>query len=36
MAVRAFLEDMPVYKVSAFSEGHFTEEKLNEILNKLD
>ena len=36
MAVRAFLEDMPVYKVSAFSEGHFTEEKLNEILSKLD
>lgn len=36
MAVRAFLEDMPVYKVSAFSEGHFTEERLNEILSKLD
>ena len=35
-AVRAFLEDMPVYKVSAFSEGLFTEEKLNEILKKLD
>jgi beta-glucosidase len=36
MAVRAFLEDMPVYKVSAFSEGRFTEEKLKEILKRLD
>jgi beta-glucosidase len=35
MAVRAFLEDMPIYKVCAFSDGKFTEEKLNEILTKV-
>ena len=35
LAVRAFLEDMPVYKVCAFSEGRFTEERLNEILRQL-
>lgn len=34
MAVKAFLDDMPVYKVCAFSEGRFTEERLNEILGK--
>jgi beta-glucosidase len=33
-AVKAFLDDMPVYKVCAFSEGRFTEERLNEILGK--
>ena len=32
MATRAFLDDMPVYKVSAFSAGRFTEEMLREIL----
>ena len=32
MAVQAFLDDMPVYKVCAFSEGKFTEERLEEIL----
>ncbi len=35
MAVRAFLEDMPIYKVSAFSEGRFSEAKLDEHLKKL-
>jgi beta-glucosidase len=35
MAVRAFLDDMPVYKVCAFSEGKFTEQMLNEILNQV-
>jgi len=34
MAVRAFLDDMPVYKVCAFSEGRFTEERLNQILQQ--
>ena len=32
---RAFLEDMPVYKVCAFSEGRFTEERLLEIFAKM-
>src|SRR5262249_36163695 len=35
MAVRAFLDDMPVYKVCAFSQGKFTEEKLKEILKQV-
>jgi beta-glucosidase len=35
VAVRAFLDDMPVYKVHAFSEGKFTEEMLKEILNQI-
>lgn len=35
MAVRAFLDDMPVYKVCAFSEGRFTEEMLEDILKKV-
>jgi beta-glucosidase len=35
MAVQAFLDDMPVYKVCAFSEGRFTEERLEEILRGL-
>jgi beta-glucosidase len=35
MAVRAFLEDMPIYKVCSFSEGRFTEEMLNDILRKV-
>jgi beta-glucosidase len=34
MAVRVFLEEMPIYKVCAFSEGKFTEEMLAEILTK--
>jgi beta-glucosidase len=33
MMVRAFLDDMPVYKVCAFSGGKFTEERLNQILH---
>ena len=32
MAVKAFLDDMPVYKVCRFSEGRFTEEMLDDIL----
>jgi beta-glucosidase len=32
IAVRIFLEEMPVYKVCAFSEGKFTEEMLGRIL----
>jgi len=32
---RAFLEDMPIYKICAFSEGQFTEERLLEILTKM-
>ena len=32
MAVKAFLDDMPVYKVCAFSEGKFAEERLEAIL----
>ena len=35
IAVRAFLEDMPIYKVCAFSEGRLTEERLSEILAKV-
>ena len=35
IAVRAFLEDMPIYKVCAFSEGRLTEERLLEILAKV-
>jgi beta-glucosidase len=32
MAVKAFLDDMPVYKVCAFSEGRFSEERLDAML----
>jgi beta-glucosidase len=35
MATRAFLDDMPVYKVCAFSAGRFTEEMLREILQEI-
>jgi beta-glucosidase len=35
IAVKAFLEDMPAYKVCAFSEGRFTEEMLQDILTKV-
>jgi len=35
LAVRAFLDDMPVYKVCAFSEAKFTEQMLTEILKQL-
>jgi beta-glucosidase len=35
MAVKAFLDDMPVYKVCAFSEGKFTEERLEGILKRV-
>jgi beta-glucosidase len=34
MAVKAFLDDMPVYKVCAFSEGRFSEERLEAILRR--
>ena len=34
-AMRAFLDDMPVYKVCAFSGGGFTEEMLEDILKKV-
>jgi beta-glucosidase len=34
VAVRAFLDDMPVYKVCAFSEARFTEEMLEDILKR--
>jgi beta-glucosidase len=35
MAVKAFLDDMPAYKVLAFSEGRFAEKRLEEILSSL-
>jgi len=35
MAVKAFLDDMPVYKVCAFSEGRFSEERLDAILRQM-
>ena len=35
LAVKAFLDDMPVYKVGAFSEGRLGEERLEEILRSL-
>ncbi len=35
MAVKAFLDDMPVYKVCAFSEGKFAEERLETILKQV-
>jgi beta-glucosidase len=35
MAVRAFLDDMPAYKVCRFSEGRFTEERLADILKQV-
>jgi beta-glucosidase len=35
MAVKAFLDDMPVYKVCRFSEGRFTEERLEDILKQV-
>jgi beta-glucosidase len=35
MAVRAVLDDMPVYKVCAFSDGKFTEQMLNEVSNQV-
>jgi len=33
--VRAFLDDMPVYKVCAFSQGKFTEKRLEDILKQV-
>jgi hypothetical protein len=30
-----FLDDMPVYKVCAFSEGKFAEERLEGILKQV-
>ena len=33
-AVKAFLDDMPAYKVSAFSEGRFTPRMLDDILRQ--
>jgi beta-glucosidase len=35
LAARAFLDDMPVYKVCAFSQGKFAEEMLREILKQV-
>jgi beta-glucosidase len=35
MAVKAFLDDMPAYKVCAFSEGKFSEDRLEGILRKV-
>jgi beta-glucosidase len=35
MMLRAFLDDMPVYKVCAFSEGRFTEQRLEEVLSQV-
>ena len=35
MAVTAFLDDMPVYKVCRFSENRFTEEMLEDILKQV-
>ncbi len=35
MAVTAFLDDMPVYKVCRFSEDRFTEEMLEDILKQV-
>src|SRR5262249_46491670 len=35
IAVRAFLDDMPVYKVCAVSQGKFKEEMLKEILKQV-
>src|SRR6185312_1967432 len=35
LAVKAFLDDMPVYKVCAFSEGRFPEERLEAIFKRV-
>jgi beta-glucosidase len=35
-AVKAFLDDMPVYKVCRFSEGKFTEKMLESILKQTE
>ena len=35
MAVMAFLDEMIVNKLPAFSEGRFTDEKLDEILRQV-
>ena len=35
MSVKLFLDDMPVYKICAFSEGRFTEERLRNILQQV-
>jgi beta-glucosidase len=35
MMVRAFLDDMPLYKIHAFSEGRFTEQRLEDILKQV-
>ncbi|MGA8659285.1 MAG: glycoside hydrolase family 3 C-terminal domain-containing protein [Chthoniobacterales bacterium] len=35
IAVKAFLDDMPVYKIFSFSEGKFTEEMLDDILKRV-
>ena len=36
MAVKAFLDDMPVYKVCRFSEDKFTEKMLDGILKQVE
>ena len=33
--LRAFLDDMPLYKIHAFSEGRFTEQRLEDILKQV-
>jgi beta-glucosidase len=35
LMVKAFLDDMPVYKVCAFSQNRFTEERLDGILKQV-
>ena len=35
MAVMAFLDEMIVNKIPAFSEGRFTDERLDEILREV-
>jgi beta-glucosidase len=35
MMISAFLDDMPVYKIHAFSEGRFTEQRLEEVLSRV-
>jgi hypothetical protein len=35
MMISAFLDDMPVYKIHTFSEGRFTEQRLEEVLSRV-
>jgi beta-glucosidase len=36
MAVMAFLDEMIVNKIPAFSEGRFTDERLDQILREVE